>query len=64
MNRFIAKFTLPAWVGLCLAATIIALVLADLSTEQAAWATLASADVPVWAILSGIAIAWVRNTTF
>jgi len=52
------------WIGFCLSATIVTLVLFDWSTEQAAWAELSDAGVPTWAIMFGIALAWVRNAAF
>jgi hypothetical protein len=64
MSRFAAKLPLYAWVGLCLAMTVLVLVIDDWSAEQAAWVTLDAAGFPVWAIISGIAIGWLRNPTF
>ena len=64
MTRFVARFPLFAWVACCLAMTVFVFVVYDLSAERAAWVTFDAAGYPVWAIISGIAIAWLRNSTF
>ncbi len=60
----IIKSPLYAWVGLCLAVTILALVIYDWAAEQAAWVALNAAGFPVWAIMLGFVIGWIRNSVF
>jgi hypothetical protein len=64
LRSFIAGRSLFTWLALCLGATICALVLYDLPAESYAWDRLSAIDVPVWAILGGFALAWVRNLAF
>ena len=64
MIHFVTRLPLFAWVGCCLAITVLGLVAYDWSVEEAAWAALDSAGLPAWLIISSIALAWVRNSTF
>jgi hypothetical protein len=64
MIRFIARTPMYLWVSLCLAMTILVLVLYDWSAERAAWLYMDARGFPTWAILSGFVIAWLRNSIF
>jgi hypothetical protein len=64
MSRLATKLPLYAWVGLCLCATVLVLVISDLPAEQSAWVTLDAAGFRAWAIILVIAITWLGNSTF
>jgi len=62
--NFAAKMALWKWLLLCVVSVIFGLILYGWNAEYVAWVRLKNVDVPIWAIVASIALAWVRNGVF
>ena len=63
IKRYIARHPVQ-WVAFALIATVVALVLFDWQAELAAWTTERASGFPLWAIIGGFALGWLRIGLF